>query len=82
MFASRLLHPEAVGEVTEGGNLIGEFTVDGTIALILFGGLGSGLIAGAVWVFIKRWIAESYWLVGWFGCGVDRWVCPCRSRQS
>lgn len=64
MFASRLLHPEAVGSFTEAGNLVGEFTVDGTIDLILFGGLGSGLIAGVVWVFTRQWIADSYWLVG------------------
>ncbi len=64
MFASRLLHPDAVGRITENGNRIGEFTFDGTIGLILFSGLGSGLIAAAVWVFVKEWIPDSPVLVG------------------
>ncbi|MDX1448347.1 MAG: hypothetical protein R3246_04715 [Acidimicrobiia bacterium] len=64
MLASRLLHPDAVGRFTEGGNLIGKFTLGGTVALVLFGGLGSGLIAGVVWVFIREWIPDNSWLVG------------------
>ena len=64
MLASRLLHPEAVGKLTEGGNRIGEFSVDGTIALVLFGGLGSGLLAAVVWVFLRQWMPDSSVLVG------------------
>jgi hypothetical protein len=56
MLASRLIHPDAVGRFTENGNRIGEFTVDGTIELIVFGGLGSGVAAGVVWVLVKEWI--------------------------
>ncbi len=37
MLASRLIHPDAVGRITENGNRIGEFTLEGTIGLILFG---------------------------------------------
>lgn len=64
MLASRLLHPDAVGRVTENGNRIGQFTVDGTIELILFGGLLGGLTAGIVWVFFKEWIPDNPMLVG------------------
>ena len=58
MLASRLIHPDAIGRLTENGNRIGEFTVDGTIELILFGGLGSGVTAGVVWVLVKEWIPK------------------------
>ncbi len=64
MFGSRLLHPEAVGRLTEGGNRIGEFTVEGTIALLLFGGLLSGAAAGVVWVFIRQWVPQRPVIVG------------------
>lgn len=37
--------PDLAGRLTENGNRIGDFTVGGTIALIVFGGIFSGLIA-------------------------------------
>jgi hypothetical protein len=64
MLASRLLHPEAAGRFTENGNRIGEFTLDGTIALILFGGLFGGLVGAVVWVLVKQWIPDNPVLVG------------------
>jgi hypothetical protein len=64
MFVSRLLHPEALGRLTENGNRIGEFTVEGTIELIIFGGLLSGLLAGVVWVLVREWIPKKAALVG------------------
>ena len=64
MLASRFLHPDAVGRVTENGNRIGEFTVEGTVALILFGALFGGLIASFVWVVVKEWIPPHPALVG------------------
>lgn len=39
--------------LTENGNRIGEFTVDGTIGLLLFGGLLTGLVAGVYWYAIR-----------------------------
>lgn len=64
MLASRLLHPDAVGRLTENGNRIGEFTVEGTIGLVLFGGLLGGLFGAVVWVFVRDWIGPRPWLVG------------------
>jgi len=64
MFVSRLLHPEALGRRTEGGNRIGEFTVEGTIEIIVFAGLLSGLLAGVVWVLVREWIPKKAALVG------------------
>ena len=64
MFISRLLHPDAVGRLTENGNLIGEFTIEGTLGLLIFGGLSGGLFAGVVWVIVKEWIPDNPMLVG------------------
>jgi len=64
MFVSRLLHPEALGRITEAGARIGEFTVEGTIGLVIFGGLLSGLLAGVVWVLVREWIPKKAALVG------------------
>jgi len=64
MFLSRLLHPEAIGRFTENGNEVGVFTVEGTIGLMLFGGVASGLIAAPVWVVMKPWIPVRWAVVG------------------
>lgn len=41
------------GRLTENGNRIGEFTLEGTIGLLIFGGLLTGLIAGIYWYAIR-----------------------------
>ena len=64
MFFSRLLHPEAIGRFTENGNEVGVFTVEGTVGLLLFGGIASGLIAAPVWVVMKPWIPPRWAVVG------------------
>jgi hypothetical protein len=64
MLGSRLLHPDAIGQVSENGNPIGDFTLDGTIELVVFGGLGSGIIAGVVWVIVWQWIPRHPAVVG------------------
>lgn len=50
-----ILHPEAVGALTENGNRIGDITLGGTLFLVLFG-LILGAIAGALWVIVSPWI--------------------------
>jgi hypothetical protein len=64
MFLSRLLHPDAAGRLTENGNQIGQLTLEGTLALLLFGGLTGGLFAGVVWVMVEEWIPDNPLLVG------------------
>lgn len=64
MFFSRILHPEAIGRLTENGNEIGVFTVDGTLGLLIFGGIAGGLAAAPVWVGMKPWIPQRWAVVG------------------
>ena len=56
MSAAAVLNPQATGLRTENGELIGAFTLNGTLALIVFGGIGAGLMAGVVWVVISPWL--------------------------
>jgi len=55
MRIAALLHPEAVGALTENGNRIGDITPGGTLGLVLFG-LITCAMAGAVWVVVSPWI--------------------------
>ena len=50
-----ILHPDAVGALTENGNRIGDVTVGGTLFLVLFGLILCAL-AGALWVIVGPWI--------------------------
>lgn len=52
------------GAITENGNRVGEITAEGTIGLLLFGGLFSGLAAGPL-VFAVRTVAPRRWLPLW-----------------
>lgn len=47
---------EAAGLVTENGNTVGEVTVGGTVALIVFGGGLGGLLASIVVVGAEPWL--------------------------
>ena len=51
--------PEAVGNLTENGNRIGDITAGGTFALILFAGLLFGVAAGSIWVTLRPWLPEA-----------------------
>jgi hypothetical protein len=55
MRIAALLHPDAVGALTENGNRIGDITLGGTLGLVLFG-LITCAMAGAVWVIVSPWI--------------------------
>jgi hypothetical protein len=70
MFTSRLLHPEALGRITEGGNRIGEFTISGSMELLIFGGLLSGLVGGVIWVLVREWIPKKALVVGIGGVAI------------
>jgi hypothetical protein len=56
MRVAALLEPKATGLRTENDNVIGAITFDGTLALLLFGGLFVGVIIGALWVVIRPWL--------------------------
>ena len=64
MRVAALLHPEAVGFTTQNGNAVGDITVAGTIAIVLFGGLLFGLIASVVWVAVGPWLPGRGWARG------------------
>src|SRR5258707_748499 len=48
MRLATIRHEDAVGVFTENGEVIGHITLNGTLALMTFGGLGAGLLAGAI----------------------------------
>lgn len=56
MRLATILHEDTVGLRTENGEVIGNITFNGTMALITFGGLGMGLLAGTIWVIASPWI--------------------------
>ena len=53
------LNSELSGVVTENGNISGEITVGGTIGLIIFGGVFTGIFGGLVYVLVRRWVPGS-----------------------
>lgn len=55
MRLAAILHPDAVGALTENGNRIGDITPGGTLFLVLFG-LISCALAGTIWVIVSPWI--------------------------
>lgn len=59
MRLAALLVPESVGRFTENGNRIGDITLGGTFALILFIGLFVGTVGGTVWVTARPWLPTS-----------------------
>jgi hypothetical protein len=59
MRVAALLHPNAVGMRTENGEVIGDVTLNGTMALLIFGGLGMGLVAGTIWVAVSPWLPSG-----------------------
>lgn len=65
MRVAALLNPDATGLRTENGEIIGAITADGTLALIVFGGLFGGLAVGVVWVIVSPWLP---------GRGLRRWL--------
>jgi len=46
----------AQGRITEADEVVGKINVDGTIGLIIFGGILPGLLSGAIYVVVRRWL--------------------------
>lgn len=59
MSAAAVLNPDAAGFRTENGELIGAFTLNGTLALMFFGGLIGGIVLGLLWVIASPWLPGS-----------------------
>ena len=56
MRLAAVLDPSAAGRATENGNRIGDITIEGTLVLLIFGGLLIGAAGSVVWVAIQEWI--------------------------
>jgi hypothetical protein len=48
--------PEVAGAITENGATVGEITAEGTMALLLFGGLFSGISGGVILAMVAPWL--------------------------
>ena len=59
-----MVNEEKAGVMTENGNITGEITASGTLGLIIFVGLISGVIGGLVFVMIRRWLPGGGLLKG------------------
>ncbi len=56
MRVSGLIDPSARGRFTEGGARVGEVTLAGTVGLVVFVGILSGLLIGVIWVVTRPWL--------------------------
>ena len=56
MRIAALAAPEARGLLTENGNVVGEITLAGTIALVVFGGIGSAIVGAGAFVVFDPWL--------------------------
>jgi hypothetical protein len=56
MRLSALAAPEVQGTLTENGNVVGEITLEGTIALMIFAGLSSAVFGSGAFVIAKPWL--------------------------
>jgi ABC-type xylose transport system permease subunit len=56
MRLAALAAPEARGSLTENGNVVGAITVEGTIALMLFAGVGSAIVGTAAYIVLRPWL--------------------------
>ena len=50
---------DAQGRITEAEEVVGEISIDGTIGLYLFGGILPGLLSGAIYVVLRRWLPKG-----------------------
>ena len=48
-----LTSSEVEGSLTEGGATVGDISLDGTLGLILFGGVPAGLLSGALYALVR-----------------------------
>jgi len=51
--------PGTQGRITEAGQVVGAITVDGTLALFIFGGLPAGVLSVILYLVIRRWLPSG-----------------------
>jgi hypothetical protein len=56
MSLTAVMNPNATGLLTENGEVVGRFTLQGTVALIIFGGLSASALGAVVWVIVSPWV--------------------------
>jgi hypothetical protein len=50
---------DAQGRLTEADEVVGNIDIDGTIGLVIFGGILPGLLSGAIYVVFRRWLPRG-----------------------
>jgi hypothetical protein len=55
---------DAQGAITEADEVVGRITVDGTLGLVVFVGLGLGSVAALLYLLVRRWLPWPAWLSG------------------
>jgi hypothetical protein len=60
MRALAVADPDARGAVTENGNVVGDVTFGGTLALVVFIGLAMGFFAGPIVFVVRRWLRGPF----------------------
>ena len=64
-----LAAPDRVtGRITENGNRVGDFTVDGTIELVIFAGVLAGGVGAIIYLISEPWLRWTRW-TRWAGGG-------------
>lgn len=59
--------PTSTGVRTDNGNAVGDITVGGTVALIVFAGVANGVIGGVVYAAVRPWLTSGRWRPLLFG---------------
>ena len=64
MRIAALAAPEVRGTLTENGNVVGQITLEGTIALMILGGLSSAVLGTGAFVVVRPWLPQRTVLRG------------------
>lgn len=60
--------PDAQGRITEAAEVVGVISVEGTVALFIFGGLPAGVLSVILYLVVQRWLPAGR--LGGFSFGV------------
>ena len=63
--------PSLVGVTTENGNRVGDITLAGTLALVIFAGLPFGVLGGMIYAIVEPWLHRAgRWRGAAYGAGL------------